>query len=120
MRREASCEESFRVGKHFVRRDASYEEMLLVGKHFVRRDASSEETLRMGKHFVRRDASCEETLRERNHFVCFFVLEKTRTTINAALWGIWNGCVSFQTLSINRGSVPSVSYVFEDSASHNM
>ena len=103
MRGDVSCEESFRVGKHFVRRDAS-----------------CEETLRVGKHFVRRDASCEETLRERNRFVCIFVLEKTRTTINAALWGIWNGCVSFQTLFINGSSVPSVSYVFEDSSSHNM
>ena len=69
---------------------------------------------------MRRDTSYEETLRENNHFVCIFVLEKTRTTINAALWGIWNGCVSFQTLSINGSSVPSVSHVFEDSASHNM
>ena len=70
------------------------------------------------EHLVRRDASCEETLRERNSFVCIFVLEKTRTTINAALWGIWNGCVNFQTLSINGSSVSSVSYVFEDSASY--
>ena len=28
MRRDASCEESFHVGKHFVRRDASCEETL--------------------------------------------------------------------------------------------
>ena len=69
---------------------------------------------------MRRDASSEETLREWNRFVCIFVLEKKRTTINAALWGIWNGCVRFQTLSINGSSVPSVPYVFEDSASHNM
>ena len=86
----------------------------------MRRDASCEESFRVGKHLVRRDASCEETLRERNHFVCIFVLEKTRTTINAALWGIWNGCVGFQTLSINGSFVSSVSYVFEDSASLNM
>ena len=103
MRRDASCEESFRVGKHFVKRDAS-----------------CEESFRVGKYFVKRDTSCEETLCERNRFVCIFVLEKTRNTINAALWGIWNGCVSFQTLSINGSYVPSVSYVFEDSASHNM
>ena len=32
--------------------------------------------------------------------VCILVLEKMRTTINAALWGIWNGCVSFQALSL--------------------
>ena len=93
---------------------------LRLGKHLVRRDASCEESFRVGTHSVKRDASCEETLRERNRFVCIFVLEKTRTTINAALWGIWNGCVSFQTLSINGSSVPSVSYVFEDSASYNM
>ena len=86
----------------------------------MRRDASCEESFRVGTHFVKRDASCEETLRERNHFVCIFVLEITRISINAALWGIWNGCASFQTLSINGSSVPSVSYAFEDSASHNM
>ena len=73
---------------------------LRVGKHFVRRDASCEESLRVGKHLVRRDASCGETLRERNRFVCILVLEKTQTTINTALWGIWNGWVSFQTLSL--------------------
>ena len=100
MRRDASCEESLRVGKHLVRRDASCEESLRVGKNLVRRDASYEESLRVGKHLVRRDASCGETLRERNRFVCILVLEKTRTTINAALWGIWNGCMSFQALSL--------------------
>ena len=36
---------------------------------------------------MRRDASCEETLHERNRFVCIFVLEITRTTINAAFMG---------------------------------
>ena len=93
---------------------------LRLGKHLVRRDASCEVPFRVAKHFMRRDASCEETLRERNHFVCIFVLEKTRTTINSALWGIWNGCVSFQTISINGSFVPTVSYVFEGYASHNM
>ena len=59
------------------------------------------------KRFVWRDASCGfphsinfcgEPLRERNRFVCISVLEKVRTDINADLWRIWNGCVSFPML----------------------
>ena len=41
-----------RLGKHLVRRDASCEESFRVGTHFVKRDTSCEETLRERNRFV--------------------------------------------------------------------
>ena len=69
-----------------------------MGKHLVGRDALYEEMLRVKRCFVWENTLWGEALCVKNRFVCILVLEKMRITINAALWGVWNGCVSFQAL----------------------